>query len=303
MGVSTNHCKLPNLFLAGVNKAGTTALYSYLGKHPQICQSFTKEINFFRPLLKHQSLLPLEEYAKYFSHCKNEMYRLDATPSYFYGKEVIAEKIKTIIADAKIIIILRDPTERLVSLFSRAVADSRLPADANFHEFLTISEKKLNSEGRDLYSRGIREGIYIKFIRPWQKSFGANFKIVFFDDLKNNAFDLTVDLCKWLAIDINCLDPKDFTVENRTLQYRNRNLHKYVTDIYMRSLVFWRKHHKLKQRLRSIYNIVNADTQRKIKSVDATAILRLRATYAPYNKELKSFLESHDYHSLPSWLN
>lgn len=301
--MTTNHCKLPNLIIAGVHKAGTTSLYSYLAKHPQICPSFKKEINFFVALMKHQMLPAMEEYGSYFSHCENELYRMEASPSYFYGKDRVAEAIKKEIHGVKIIVILRDPTDRLVSTFSRAVAESRLPEDTDFHDYLTISEKKLNSDGRDLYSRGVREGIYIDFIRPWQRIFDNDLKVVFFDDLKNNAFDLTADICKWLGLDTACFESKDFTVENKTLHYRHRSLHRYVTDIYMKSEAFWRKHHRLKQRLRNVYNMFNADADRKLQTIDEAAISRLRAKYAPHNKELKLFLESNNYKSLPGWLN
>ncbi len=39
--------RLPNFFLAGAPKAGTTALYQYLGQHPNIYMSPVKEPNFF----------------------------------------------------------------------------------------------------------------------------------------------------------------------------------------------------------------------------------------------------------------
>ena len=37
----------PNFFIVGAPKAGTTALYSYLEMHPQVCMSSDKEPNYF----------------------------------------------------------------------------------------------------------------------------------------------------------------------------------------------------------------------------------------------------------------
>jgi hypothetical protein len=128
-------------------------------------------------------------------------------------------------------------------------------------------------------------------------------KVVFFDDLQQDALALTENICEWLGLDTTCLESQDFSVENKTRQYRYRNLHRYVKDFYMRNEAFWREHHWLKQRLRSIYNSFNADRISKLSTVDEAGIAKLRALYEPYNQELKVFLESNNYLSLPRWLN
>jgi hypothetical protein len=39
--------KLPNFFIVGAPKAGTTSLYYYLQRHPEVFMSTIKEPNFF----------------------------------------------------------------------------------------------------------------------------------------------------------------------------------------------------------------------------------------------------------------
>src|ERR1700744_256409 len=39
--------KLPNFFIVGAPKAGTTSLFNYLDQHPQVYMSSIKEPNFF----------------------------------------------------------------------------------------------------------------------------------------------------------------------------------------------------------------------------------------------------------------
>lgn len=295
-------CKLPNLVIAGVHKAGTTSLYSYLSKHPDICPSFKKEIGYFLPLMFGREPAPIDEYAGYFEHCGNESFRLDASPSYFYGNQDIAAAMSEVLPDAKVILVLRDPTDRLVSFFSRAVSKSTLPADIKFDEYLAISETKVDSDEYSVYTRGVREGIYADYIEPWQESFGDSLKIVFFDDLKKNALDLTQSICSWLGLPIDCYSPQDFTIENKTLQYKNRGLHRYVKDMYMKNEVFWRKHHWLKQRFRVVYNALNADKSGGLKTIDEASVARLRDYYAPHNMRLRSFLVVNGYSDLPEWL-
>jgi hypothetical protein len=66
--------------------------------------------------------------------------------------------------------------------------------------------------------------------------------------------------------------------------------------------MYWRKHQLLKQRLRNVYNLVNADNANKLQSIDDVSVSKLRTIYEPYNRELRMFLESINQASLPGWL-
>src|SRR4051794_6897093 len=81
----TSLSRLANLVVIGVNKAGTTSLFDYLGRHPDIGLSDVKELRYFSPLRYGESLEPLASYAEHFDHCLQERYAVEATPSYFYG--------------------------------------------------------------------------------------------------------------------------------------------------------------------------------------------------------------------------
>ena len=295
--------RLPNLIIIGVHKAGTTSLYTYLAKHPDICPSFKKEIGYFLPLMFGKELASVEDYSEFFQHCRHQPFRMEASPSYFYGKENIAAPMRRVVPDARIILVLRDPTERLVSFFSRAVSKSTLPADIKFEDYLSISEQYLGSDDYNVYARGVREGIYIDYIEPWQDKFGEDLMVVFFDDLNESALDFTQSICSWLGLRTECYSSEDFTIENKTLQYKHGALHRRVKDLYMKNEAFWRKHHRLKQRLRKVYNTVNADNSGGLKTIENASVERLREFYRPHNTRLRQFLESIGQGALPKWLN
>lgn len=301
--MSLGSSKLPNLIIAGVHKAGTTSLFNYLSRHPSICGSFTKEIGFFAPLMFGREMSSLDEYAVHFGHCGFEKYRLEASPSYIYGKEIIASRIRELLPDARIIIVLRDPTDRLISFFSRAVSKSVLPAPMTLAEYVTRSEQAKELADHDVYSRGLREGMYINYLRPWQAEFGSRLNVVFFDSLAGSTHKLMADLCRWLEIDSGYYDDQVFAVANRTTQYRRRGLHKQVQRYYMKSEAFWRRHAKLKDSLRAVYNIFNANKAKSPVRSDDGAIATIRKLYEPYNAELKSFLIESGYSRLPVWLD
>jgi Sulfotransferase family len=50
--------KLPNFFVVGAGKAGTTSLYHYLRQHPQIYMSPIKEPCYFAAELRAENLSP-----------------------------------------------------------------------------------------------------------------------------------------------------------------------------------------------------------------------------------------------------
>lgn len=108
---------LPNLIIAGVGKAGTTSLFSYLSKHPDICTSNIKETHYFSPLIDDKELQPIDDYKKYFCHCDDHRYILEATPRYFYGGVKVARAIYERLGPIKIILVFRDPVNRLFSFY------------------------------------------------------------------------------------------------------------------------------------------------------------------------------------------
>src|SRR6185436_14847515 len=50
--------RLPNFFIAGAPKAGTTSLYHYLDQHPQIYMSAIKEPHYFAAEVREENFDP-----------------------------------------------------------------------------------------------------------------------------------------------------------------------------------------------------------------------------------------------------
>ncbi len=104
---------LPNLIIIGAQKCGTTSLHYYLGLHPQISMSKEKELNFF--LGRHNWNKGIEWYKSNFTG-KARIYG-ESSPSYttypFSG--AVPERMYSIVPEAKLIYILRDPIDRIIS--------------------------------------------------------------------------------------------------------------------------------------------------------------------------------------------
>jgi hypothetical protein len=101
---------MQNFFIVGAQKAGTTALHSYLSLHPELALSKKKELHFFddetidwaRP-----------DYKKLEAGMDREALKIrgEATPIYMYWPNSI-ERLHAYDAKAKLIVLLRHPVFR-----------------------------------------------------------------------------------------------------------------------------------------------------------------------------------------------
>ena len=295
--------RLPNLIIGGVHKAGTTSLFVYLSKHPEVCASHIKEIGFFMPLRDGGTLPPIDEYQSYFRHCNEEKYVMEASPSYLYGKDKIAGAILEHCGRAKVIMILREPVDRLSSFYNHIRSKTMLEEKVEMSDFIKKSIAGIyETSNQNYFTRGVREGFYSDFLQDWIDLFGEDLKIVFFDDLKKDPMGLTTSIAKWLNIDSTVYKASDFSVENKTVYYKNKSLHKVILNINKKMEAFWRKNHSLKKKLRSFYYSFNADQSSGEKMDDNTKQL-LTDLYKPYNNKLKELLTKQGYTNLPAWIS
>lgn len=120
---------LPNTFLAGAMKSGTTWLASLLARHPQVCVPGVKEPNTLvldpagrfplkgpRPeeelftAMHAYSVGDADEYAALYATCEQPI-RLDASIRYLMSDRA-ADRIASAVPNAKILVMLRDPVQR-----------------------------------------------------------------------------------------------------------------------------------------------------------------------------------------------
>ncbi len=107
---------LPNLIVIGAMKCGTTSLHWYLDLHPQVVMSRPKELDFFltRPAL---SSGDIEWYRSCFP--ADAPVRGESSTSYTKSgsRLQVPERMFWTLPNAKLLYILRDPIERIVSQY------------------------------------------------------------------------------------------------------------------------------------------------------------------------------------------
>ncbi|WP_017296387.1 sulfotransferase family protein [Geminocystis herdmanii] len=120
--------KLPNFIIIGAMKSGTTSLHYYLNSHPEIFMSKEKELNFF---IKSNEL-PLGTWEKGIDWYKSQFMGNakiygEASPNYTLYPTIkgIPQRMHSIIPNAKLIYIVRDPIERIISHYVHRYADGK----------------------------------------------------------------------------------------------------------------------------------------------------------------------------------
>ena len=120
---SAGPLRIPDFYIVGHPKSGTTALYEMLRRHPQIFMPDLKEPRWFAADLR-ERFQPrgsgahpqtLEEYAALFAPALPGQLVGEASPSYLRSR-VAAEEIARLRPDARIVAVLREPADFLRSM-------------------------------------------------------------------------------------------------------------------------------------------------------------------------------------------
>lgn len=106
---------LPNMVIIGVQKCGTTALHSYLARHPEISMSKPKELDFFISGEGGRWEQGLDWYRERFD--PSTAVRGESSPNYTADPKFpgVAERMAEVVPDAKLIFMVRDPIDRVRS--------------------------------------------------------------------------------------------------------------------------------------------------------------------------------------------
>jgi len=300
--MSSNAEKLPNLIIAGVNKAGTTSLFSYLTQHPLVGGSSIKEACYFLPVRYGKKVSPIAEYQALFHDSQPCSVIMEATPGYFYGGKLLANEINNTLPDTKVIVLLRNPVDRLISFFNFMKSMLLIDQDITLEDYIkycnSLNEDDLHKRDNNPYF-GVEGGYYYKYIGSWMEQFDERLKILFFEDMKDDPRKMLKELCKWLKIDPDFYDDFDFVVENRTSDFKNRWLHKIAILVNKKFEVFFRRYPKLKCWLRYGYSLFNLKSSNKDAPQNFDMVNTL---YKKTNLELVEILKEKNITNLPNWL-
>ena len=136
----------PDFFIVGAPKCGTTALYTYLGRHPDVYLPDRKELRFFGSDLEIRDRVPLTQdgYLSYFAGAGDARRVGTAYVWYLYSTRA-AEEIHRFAPDASILVMLRNPVDMLYALHAEHLTNGNEDI-ADFTE--ALDAEPLRREGR-----------------------------------------------------------------------------------------------------------------------------------------------------------
>ncbi|GGD31426.1 hypothetical protein GCM10010915_09620 [Microbacterium faecale] len=248
----------PSSFIVGVNKSGTTSVFNSLSRQPNVCASNTKETHFFDPLKYGRELPPLAEYEKFFEPRSTDDVVFEATPGYFYGGRVLAEKLREVSPQSRVAIILREPGARAFSWYRFARTRLLLPQDMTFEEYLNRCEPlglAPEDEEDQVGWRGLSGGRYEQWLPAWQQTFGDDLLVMYSDDFYANHAEALQRIGTHLRIDVTNTDRND---SNVSVDISNATLQRLALGVNRVGERIWRQNPKLKRSLLNFYYKVNS---------------------------------------------
>jgi hypothetical protein len=114
---------LPTFVIIGAQKCGTTALHSYLARHPEISMSRPKELDFFVAEKNWDKGL---EWYRHRWNGPEKPVRGESSPNYtaYPNFKDVPERMAELLPDVKLIFMVRDPIARVRSSYIHAYSNA-----------------------------------------------------------------------------------------------------------------------------------------------------------------------------------
>lgn len=234
--------KLPDFFIIGAQKSGTTTVAEYLNQHPQLFRSTTKEVHLFDRINFSDS--DVSEYEQFFPDLlcdANQALYFEATPSYLPQADVPGRILKNL-PEAKFIVILRDPISRAFSAFHMLKRNGRLASDSTFNALIRQDIERLDrflKSGQRLLDRPrimrglVGRGLYVRQLEHWFSHFHPDrFLFLDFTELRVNPTKFYQHIFSFLNV---CCPEHDQFVHQHKGGYKERidtDSHHLLSEYY-----------------------------------------------------------------------
>ncbi|KAK7922805.1 hypothetical protein WMY93_009707 [Mugilogobius chulae] len=190
--------RFPKLLVIGPQKTGTTALYLFLGMHPDLTSNYPsketfEEIQFFNGHNYHRGIDWYMEYFPLPSNTSSDYY-FEKSANYF-DSEVAAQRAAALLPKAKIITILINPADRAYSWYQHQRAhDDPVALKYSFHEVITAGHDA-PIRLRVLQNRCLVPGWYAVHMERWLNYYHSSQSQTF---LRDYYRDHNIELSKLL---------------------------------------------------------------------------------------------------------
>jgi len=231
---------LPDFFVAGAPKAGTTALHAALAQHPELYLSAVKEPKFFltdgppptqggpgdaKTYREHVWRRP--DYEALFEAAPPGTLRGESTPFYLYRHDA-QQRIKALVPAARLIIVVRDPIERAHSNWTHLWSAGLDPID-DFVRACAAEEQRIAAGWADFWHYK-HIGLYGEQLRHLYTVFPREQVLVFrYRDLVDDPPGTLDRICGFLGVSQGIID--HMPRENVTAHPEHTRRHQHMSRI------------------------------------------------------------------------
>lgn len=153
--------RLPDFFIIGAPKCGTTSLASWLSEHPSVFMSDPKEPHYYSPeLVPQPSARDEMEYHRLFASARAGQKVGEASTGYLRSR-VAVPRILSDRADARLIVCLRNPVDMARSAHAQLLKSGRLK-ERDFDKAWRMQESHLVADGQERISDICRLGVQVE---------------------------------------------------------------------------------------------------------------------------------------------
>ncbi len=230
--------RVPNMFIIGAPKSGTTSMYEYLKGHPEIFLPDFKEPNYFSTELAGSTLGNLlvygvhdEQYYDLFAEAGDAKVVGEGSTRYIYS-QAAPRLIREVSPDARLVVMLRNPVDMIHSLHAWRVGAEREDL-LDFEEALAADADR--AQGRRL-PPGTRTrfgtyhdwGHYGQHLQRWFDIFGRDqLHVTIFEEMTVQPEVEFENLLRFLGVDPT-YRPPSFAVHNPARAPRSRLLRRML---------------------------------------------------------------------------
>jgi hypothetical protein len=233
--------RVPDFFVVGQPKAGTTALYEMLRAHPQIYMPDGKEPWYFaEELLERTPPRPggtprtLQEYTALFADARSEQRAGEASALYLWSRTA-ARRIAQAQPQARIVAILREPASLLRSLHLQYLT-THVESETDFATAIGLEQNR--REGRDLprhtyWPQALRYSDHVRYVEQLRRYEAVlpreQILVLIYDDFRADNDGSLRAVLRFLDVD----DTVDIELReaNRTMDVRSQRLNEMVRAV------------------------------------------------------------------------
>ena len=295
-----NTSDLPDFFILGATKCGTTSLHRYIRQHPEIFMPYKKELSFFQSedfTRRNNICREIDNYLACFEPAGDRIAG-EATPSYFRRPEVVAPNMKKFYGEwvPRFIVLLRDPVRRAYSNYKHRV--QRGSETRSFEQALAEEYEDLE-HSRSYWKSYFHDGLYAERLSKWWEYYPPDrFLVLLTNDLKVEADAAVREIFSFLGVRPDVKVDTNARFNQNAGRQRSQMVKRFFNSSLAHAIATTLLPRRVRHNVRHFIRRANMEAVEEPPKLDSTVARRVREQYAEPTCRLSTMIDR----DLSAWL-